>query len=369
MKPSKKMRSADAPRLIVQIGPDMSAHGGIASVLSAYALHRDGFEAFGYRLLFISSGAGSGRGALGVFFLAWIKLVILSLSEQVHVVHIHVSIKGSLLRKLVFAITCMLFRKKYVIHVHSGMFPAYCAGLPGFAWRIVRTVLTSAQYVICLSGHAQKQLISMRLTTREKCRLVYNGIAEPIGMETRKTSSSSDIALTFLGKLSEQKGIFRLLEALALLPESSPRYRLFVGGEGEVEALSELSRKYRLDDRVVFGGWVTGEAKTQLLADTEIFVLPSRSEGFPVSIVEAMAFGTAIVSTRIPGVMDAIRPELEGLLVEPDDIGGLRDAISLLLGDAATRRRLGDAARRRFLDQFTIQKTVHSLVSIYDNVT
>lgn len=367
MKRSSDKRRASASRLIVQIGPDMFARGGIASVLSTYASHRDEFENHGYQLLFISSGARSGRGALGVFLVTWLRLVMLSLTRQVHVVHIHSSIKGSLLRKSVFALTCILLRERYVIHVHSGAFTKYWSSLPNLVRKFIRFVLTSAQYVICLSLDAREQLVSMGVVP-ERCRLVYNGIAVPSDAEPQKISSSQGITLTFLGKLSEPKGIFRLLEALATLPRSSPKYRLFVGGEGDVEAISALIERYRLTDRVILGGWVAGADKAQLLADTEIFVLPSRSEGFPVSLVEAMAFGAAIVSTRIPGVVDAIRPEQEGLLVDPEDVCGLRDAISMLLVNVDMRRRLGDSARRRFLDQFTIQKTVGNLVAMYDEL-
>lgn len=367
MKPFTDKRRANAQRLIVQIGPDMSARGGIASVLSTYASHCDEFENHGYRLLFISSGAGSGRGALGVFLVTWLRLVMLSLTSHIHVVHIHSSIRGSLLRKSVFALTCILFRERYVIHIHSGAFTKYWSSLPNLARKFVRFVLKSSQYVICLSCDAREQLVSMGVAL-ERCRLVYNGVAAPLSAEPREISPSQGITLTFLGKLSEPKGIFRLLEALASLPRSSPKYRLFVGGEGDVKALSALVERYCLTDRIIFGGWVEGADKARLLADTEIFVLPSRSEGFPVSLIEAMAFGAAIVSTRIPGVVDAIRPDQEGLLTDPEDVCGLRDAISMLLVNVDMRRRLGDSARRRFLDQFTIQKTVGNLVSMYDEL-
>jgi glycosyltransferase involved in cell wall biosynthesis len=145
-----------------------------------------------------------------------------------------------------------------------------------------------------------------------------------------------------------------------------PHTPFLLGGGGDASVVSDYVSKYGLGNVVDFKGWVTGAAKDQLLADTEIFVLPSRSEGFPVAVVEAMAFGTAVVSTRIPGVVDAIRDEQDGLLVDPGDVNGLCNALLLLLNDAALRHHLGSSARQRFLDHFTIQHTARCIAAIYE---
>lgn len=125
---------------------------------------------------------------------------------------------------------------------------------------------------------------------------------------------------------------------------------------------------YGLGERVTCLGWVSGERKATLLSESTIFVLPSRSEGFPVALVEAMAFGVAVLSTRIPGVVDAVRDGTDGLLVEPDDPDALRRALMMLLRDTELRERLGASARQRFLDHFTILQISHRLAAIYDGV-
>ena len=362
-------RSSGKARLIIQIGPDSAAQGGIAAVLGGYASYRMGFEELGYRHVFISSCGVAGGGRVGRFIAAWYRFVLLTLFNDVYLVHIHSSIKGSLLRKSVFALTCQILRMKYVIHVHSGNFLNYYASLLQPIQAIVRLIMGGAICVICLSENARQQFISSKLTTAEKCRIVYNGIIDPLGEYPEQRPQSLQLVITFLGKLSESKGLLTLLQALAALPPSDMRYTLCVGGAGDVSAFDGWVEGHGLTDRVVFKGWVAGEIKARLLADTHIFVLPSRSEGFPVAVVEAMAFGAAIVSTQIPGVIDAIRTGQDGLLVCPGDTDGLRDALWQLLNDSALRERLGASARQRFLDLFTMQQTALHLASVYDSVT
>ncbi|MFM0395711.1 glycosyltransferase family 4 protein [Paraburkholderia phytofirmans] len=362
----KRSSNQNTPHTVIQLGPSLTAQGGIASVLSGYASYQAGFTRLGYRLVFIASCGEAGRSWILTFISAWCRLILLSLLGEVSLVHIHSATKGSLLRKSILALTCMVIRKRYVIHVHNGAFANYYMGLPGSVRALVRLVLRNATSVICLSAHAREQFIAMKLAVPEKCQLVYNGINDPFEQNLKLSDPSREVALSFLGKLCEAKGIVTLFEALALLPQSAPGYRLFVGGSGEAGMLSKWISQYGLSERVVCMGWIEGEEKNCLLRNTEIFVLPSRSEGFSVAILEAMAFGIAVVSTRIPGVVDAIRQGKDGLLVRPDDVAGLRDAILQLLNDATARQRFGASARQRFLDHFTIQRTALHLASVYE---
>jgi glycosyltransferase involved in cell wall biosynthesis len=368
MRKSSSDKVPSTARKVIQIGPHMAAHGGIAAVLSGYSAYSDGFVELGYRLGFISSGGGSDRRRLLKFLAAWFKLIWLSLFGDIHLVHIHSSIKGSLLRKILFALTCFVLRRTYIMHIHSGAFPQYCTGLPRAVFLLVRFVLGNAARVIVLSEYARDTLISTGLATPEKCRLVYNGIADPLTTGAIRRETMPPVSITFLGKLCESKGLITLFEALSALPRTVPPYTLFVGGNGDASVFSELVQKYGLGDVVDYKGWVAGESKLQLLTDTRIFVLPSYSEGFPVAIVEAMAFATAIVSTRIPGVIDAIRSGQDGLLIEPGDVDRLRAVLLLLLSDQVMCQRFGASARQRFLDKFTIQRTARSLALIYDGL-
>ncbi|WP_454874106.1 glycosyltransferase family 4 protein [Paraburkholderia xenovorans] len=362
----KDLSNANTPRTIIQLGPSRSAHGGIASVLAGYASYESGFEELGYRFIFIASYGEAGRNGILTFIAAWWRLIVLSLFGDVRLVHIHSATRGSLLRKALFALTCMALRRTYVMHIHNGAFAAYYKGMSWPARAIVRLVLANAASLICLSTHAREQFIAMGLAIADKCQLVYNGIDDPLVENQVSSRPSQALAVTFLGKLCEAKGIFTLLEALALLPRSTPAYKLFVGGTGDAEVFQKWVSRYGLGDQVIYLGWIDGDNKNNLLRNTDIFVLPSLSEGFSVAILEAMAFGTAVVSTRIPGVVDAVRQGQDGLLVEPKEVEALRDAILYLLSAAAERDRFGASARQRFLEQFTIRRMACRLARVYE---
>jgi glycosyltransferase involved in cell wall biosynthesis len=112
-------------------------------------------------------------------------------------------------------------------------------------------------------------------------------------------------------------------------------------------------------------GWVTGEKKRELLARCTVFTLPSYNEGQPMSVLEAMASGAPVLSTRVGGVPDALRDRVEGLLVEAGDIPALGAALTELLADGALRRRLGEAARGRVCTTFSTEVLLPSLETLY----
>lgn len=353
---------------VLHVGPDMSSKGGIASVLSGYAASEALFISLGYAPSFQASCGHGGTSRLFQFALAWWRIVSDAVTGKVDIVHIHTSIRGSLLRKSLLAATCIALRQRYIVHLHSGAIVQYVEELPALGRRFVRFVWKHSAQLICLSREMQEWLSHRCKLDASKCQLVYNGIADPSRRDYTRASPRKTVSILFLGKLMEMKGTTVLLDAAEKLAQRGHSYKLLVGGTGDVNAFVADIERRGLSDRVTYLGWVAGEKKTHFLAQADVFVLPSRSEGFPVSIVEAMAFGAAIVSTNIPGVVDAITHEREGLLVPPDDANALADALSVLIEAPALRGQLAAAARERFLRHFTIQHTVAGLVQVYNKV-
>ncbi|SAK50367.1 group 1 glycosyl transferase [Caballeronia pedi] len=353
---------------VLHVGPNKSAKGGIASVLNGYAENRSLFEAQNYDVHF--SATCGHQGAVGIFqyLSAWWRVVRESATRQTDIVHIHTSIKGSLLRKWLLAATCIGLRQRYVVHIHSGAIAHFVDDLPGPARIAVSWMLRHASQVICLSREVHAWLMRRHMCESGKFQLIYNGIADMSSVEATRPPLSGPPVMLFLGRLSEAKGLAVLLEAAEALRNQGHSFRLLLGGDGDVRTLTTDIDRRGLSGVAEYLGWVSGDSKAHLLATADIFLLPSRSEGFPVSIVEAMASGIAIVSTTIPGVVDAITHEQEGLLVPPDDADALTDAIRTLICEPALRGRLGAAARQRFLDQFTIQRTVEKLARTYQQV-
>jgi glycosyltransferase involved in cell wall biosynthesis len=147
-----------------------------------------------------------------------------------------------------------------------------------------------------------------------------------------------------MGRLSREKGFDLLIRAAA---EIRSPFRMVLMGEGpEEKSLRDLAARLGVSDRVRFTGFLRNPYAS--LARAEVFVLPSRYEGFPNGLVEAMALGLPCVATRCPtGPEEILTDGADGLLVPVEDPGALAAAIERLLGDPALRERLGRAARER----------------------
>jgi glycosyltransferase involved in cell wall biosynthesis len=123
--------------------------------------------------------------------------------------------------------------------------------------------------------------------------------------------------------------------------------------------LAELARSLGLSDRVSLPGRKSQEELAQYFADADLFVLPcvpasdNDRDGIPNTLIEAMAMELPIISTRFSGIPELVTTD-SGVLVEPDDVEGLADALAYLLGNASERRRMGEAGRRRVLASFTV---------------
>lgn len=145
-----------------------------------------------------------------------------------------------------------------------------------------------------------------------------------------------------IGRLSREKGFDLLIGAAA---KATRPFRLVLLGEGPSgKSLRDLAGKLGVADRVEFAGFQANPYAW--LRRTAVFVLPSRYEGFPNSLLEAMALGVPCIATRCPtGPEEIVTDGEDGLLVPVEDCGALAAAIDRLLGDPALRERLGDAAR------------------------
>ncbi|CAL8472655.1 glycosyltransferase family 4 protein [Caballeronia sp. S22] len=364
----KKSHASETQKNIVvlHLGPDMSAQGGIASVLSGYEANRAIFGSLGLDLRFAATcGLSGALNRLRQFSSAWWKVVSGSLLRKLDIVHIHTAPRGSLFRKWLLAMTCVGVRQRYVIHIHNSAVERYVEQLPAPCYKAVSLVWKHAAQIICLSSDMKTWFERRCNCDAGKLRIVHNGIVPPTLVYQASAPDNEPPVILFLGRLVEVKGVSVLLRAAEMLERRGLAFRLLFAGSGDLATFQTEVELRRLSHRVEYLGWVVGDEKARLLANADVFVLPSRSEGFPVAIVEAMAFGTSIVATNIPGIVDAVRHEHEALLVPPDDAEALCESLSALIISPGLRARLASAARQRFLDHFTIKQTSEQLADAY----
>ncbi|PSR18936.1 glycosyltransferase [filamentous cyanobacterium CCP3] len=180
---------------------------------------------------------------------------------------------------------------------------------------------------------------------------VPNGVPD-LAFEPAHTPARKDHRLIVgtVGRMDAVKAHDILLRAIAQVEDAY----LVIWGDGEERsALEQLVQDLRIGDRVSMLGW--SDTPRTHLPNVDIFALPSRSEGFPLAIVEAMLAARPVVATRVGSVAEAVIEGETGLLVEKDDVMGLVKALRQLQKDAALRDRLGRQGRALAAAQFTAQ--------------
>jgi len=218
--------------------------------------------------------------------------------------------------------------------------------------------LTSA--TICVSELERASGLAARTCDAGRTVVIPNAV--DVRGALRASRQRSRPLLLAVGRLRPPKDFATLVRALALLPADA--FELAIVGDGpQREELAALIAQLGLEDRVR----LEGERRDvpTLLAEADAFVLSSRSEGLPVSVLEAMAAGLPVVATAVGGVGEAVVDGETGLLVRPADPEALAAALATIVADPALRRRLGAAGRARAEARFDLEGWRSAHVALY----
>ena len=178
------------------------------------------------------------------------------------------------------------------------------------------------------------------------------------------------VNLVCVGQLYPLKGVHYLLEALNLILPEFADLQLYIVGhhvideyQGYQDELEQIVRKHRLEPYVTFTGWRNDALEVVSLMD--ILVHPSRSEGFPRAVLEALALGKAVVASRVGGLREIMVDGENGFLVDPGDVQGLAQKISRLLRNKPLREAFGRAAREKVFAEYLMADKVARLEAIW----
>ncbi|MCB9918034.1 MAG: glycosyltransferase family 4 protein [Planctomycetes bacterium] len=239
-----------------------------------------------------------------------------------------------------------------------------------FSFRVFRPMLWRADRFLSLSRAIRDEFVSCGVDEK-RIALVPNGVdsdhfvpaTSRERLEAKTTLGLPRDAITFLftGRLVQRKGVDVLLEALPSL--ASPDVHVVVLGDGdERPALEAQARTLGVSERVTFVG-EDPEVRPWLRA-CDAFVFPSRLEGLPNALLEAMSAGLPVITTKIGGCIDVCE-DGSGLLVPPDDVAELAAAMHRFATCPETRRTYAAAARRRIETTFSFDRIVGRLQDVY----
>jgi glycosyltransferase involved in cell wall biosynthesis len=328
---------------ILMIGPALTQNGGMATLEKLILKHAP--SPFNLRLI-VAHDEGSIPYRLWVFSRCLLSFLGALVFQQVDVVYIHVSDKGSLLRKAIVASLAFLFRKPVVMHTHGGGFPETHKRLPRLARTLLNKVFCKCNAVIVLS-ESWKEFYAMDCGIRtERIHALINAVEIPEKTIERAERQTETTNILCCSRIRHLKGSFDLIQAFSMLPERLRcKCDLIMAGDGEVEEAKRLAIKHGIHDRVQFMGWVDETQREQLIEQADIFTLPSYFEGLPMAILEAMAAGLPIQSTRVGGIPEIVTDGQNGLLVDAGNIDLLKKSLQTLIENRPMRLQLGRQAR------------------------
>lgn len=237
--------------------------------------------------------------------------------------------------------------------------------------RASRALLLRIRAVPVVVGSRMKGYLAAYDFTLPGVQVIPNGVDTARFHPGYAARASEERARTVLcvSRLSYEKGIDVLLQAWNLLQQMAPdlKARLVIVGNGPLEPqLKWMARALGIAGSVEFAG-VRGDIPAQLHRGS-LAVLPSRWEGMPVAVLEAMACGLPCVATRVSGSEDIIQHGLNGLLVEPEDYQSLARAMVSLLGDPAALEKYGHAARITVEERYSLERITSAYLELYRNV-
>lgn len=192
---------------------------------------------------------------------------------------------------------------------------------------------------------------------------IYHGVPD-VGREP--VERGTEPTLLTVARHDPVKGVDVLLDAFTRVPE--PARLVLIGDGPETEALRRQCRDLGLDDRVEFRPLPWEVRAADLMWAYDALVLPSRLEGFPVTIAEAMLAGLPVIATDVGSVREAVVPGETGWIVPPEDPDALGAAMRELLDDPARAQRMGARARQLGTQQFRIEATVEAYLDMYRRI-
>lgn len=233
---------------------------------------------------------------------------------------------------------------------------------------LLRTCLRLSNRVVSVSQDMRNWLVENFLQYADKLVLIENGVDEAflvVGAQRNHGNPPRAIHLITVGSLIPRKGVDQILRALAQLEGVRPTLSV-VGAGPEERALTDMAKSLGLTERVTFTGRVEPGEVTALLAEADVFVLASHSEGRPNVVLEAMAAGLPVIASDIPGVSEIVEHEHTGLLFDDGEMVQLARCIETLGADQGLQRRLGEEGRNRILSKgLTWPNCARKYVEVY----
>lgn len=283
------------------------------------------------------------------------------------IVHINTSlVPKAFWRDLVYLLVAKLLRARVLWQVHGGALPQHFFKEGGTGSRFLRWALGVADAVVVLA--------QVELEAYQRFLPGQYVIAMPNAIDTRpyarvptvRTSEEHPLRLVYVGRIAREKGLYETLQAIKVAAGHGIDVRLAVAGQGpEQDRLRRYALALGIASQIEWVGGVFGEDKVKLFARSDVFVLPSYSEGLPYALLEAMAAGMPVIATPVGAIPDVMTHGTHGFMVPVRDARALGDAIIAMASHRDQLTWMSRASRRRVRAAYAIERLAAEFAQRY----
>lgn len=335
------------------VSTSKKTRGGITAVLKLYeqsAMWKD------YHCRWIGTHR-DGNSLRKLWYLVKGAIMYVSLLPFYDIVHFHISLETTVVRKYPLFRLAKCLGKKTIIHLH-------CGSQIDSIWNDkYQYLFEHCDYGIVLS-ESLKSTVEKHIGKTDRLKVVFN----PCPIITDTTQYEKQNHILFSGTLYEGKGYKDLIKAFAKIAKGYPDWKVILAGNGEEDQARSLAQELGISNQVVLLGWVKDEAKHKAFSEAKVLCLPSYAEGFPMAVLDAWAYGLPVITTPVGGVPDVAIDGENMLLFKPGDIDKLSECLGRMISDVTLRNNISKESSKLAAYIFDVKTICKQVGDLYEEL-
>lgn len=347
---------------ISMVGPDLEGLGGISKVARNW---KDNNFFNNYSFQYFPSATDKETNKFR-YLLTNLSAFTRSIIKKNSLIYIHVSSHNSFYRKSLFILISILFRRKFVLHIHPSHFHDFLCNTRGIKKIYVYFLLNKSQHFIVLTNDMKQKMEDL---FPQKISHVLNNPVDLCQMTPKKEYTREDNSIVFLGWFIKAKGVFELVDAIEIVTKTNKKIHLHFYGTKQINELKAYIQKKKLTKHITVHGWINDITKVEVLAKCTCLVLPSYSEGIPNVILEAMASKTPIISTLVGGITEVLTDRHNAIITKVKDPQDLSEKISELIANSKLRDTISENAFHDVKNKYDIKVIKEKFSQIINTIS
>lgn len=285
-------------------------------------------------------------------------------------------------RDFAFIMLSCFFKRKVIVHLKGGNFNNFFLESSYFQKIIIKFLYKKVHKIIVL-GNSLKNSFDFSKEIKQKTVVIENGLTDDtFSIKNKCKKSNNKFNILYLSNLIISKGYLDLLDSLKYFEMQTLDYKCTIAGNiytspddpetMDIKSLEDNIKKklneLKNKENVKYIGPVEGDAKIKLLVEADVFVLPTYyiNEGQPISIIEAMAYKNAIISTKYRSIQDLVTNNKEGFLLKPKNPKDIADKLQFLFDNKNALRKIQYNAFQKFTKNFTREKHIKKMLKVLE---